>query len=50
MGVNLMLMSLTTPVHLLTPQSANGIVGGAHREGLLFAYNVNAPHSAHVSL
>lgn len=30
MGVNLMLMSLTTPVHLLTPQRVNGF-GGAER-------------------
>lgn len=31
MGVNLMLMSLTTPVHLLTPQSVDGFWGGTER-------------------
>lgn len=49
MGVNLMLMSLTTPVHLLTPQSVNGF-GGAQRGIFTHVQHVNAPHSARISL
>lgn len=39
MGVNLMLMSLTTPVHLLTPQTVDGFLGGA-REVFLLSHSV----------
>lgn len=38
MGFNLMLTSLTTPVHLLTPQSINGF--GGHREVVLLPSSV----------
>lgn len=49
MGVNLMLMSLTSPVHLLTPQSANGF-GGAQRGIFTHVQCVNTPPSAQISL
>lgn len=42
MGVNLMAMSLTTPVHLLTPQSVNGF--GAHRGSFSHLQCINTPH------
>lgn len=42
MGVNLMVMSLTTPVHLLTPQSVNGF--GAHRGSFSHLQCINTPH------
>lgn len=45
MGVNLMLMSLTTPVHLLTPQRVNGF-GGAQRGIFTHIQCVNTSHSA----
>lgn len=43
MGVNLMLMSLTTPVHLLTPQSVDGF-WGAQRGIFTQPQCVNTPH------
>lgn len=49
MGVNLVLMSLTTPVHLLTPQSVNGF-GGTQRGIVTQGQGVNTPQSAQVSL
>lgn len=49
MGVNLALMSLTTPVHLLTPQGVNGF-GGAQRGIVTQGQRVNTPHSAQISL
>lgn len=49
MGVNLVLMSLTTPVHLLTPQSANGF-GGAQRAIVTQGQCVNTPRSAQIPL
>lgn len=42
MGVNLTVMSLTTPVHLLTPQSVNGF--GAHRGSFSHLQCINTPH------
>lgn len=49
MGVNLVLMSLTTPVHLLTPQSVNGF-GDTQRGTGTQGQCVNTPHSAQISL
>lgn len=49
MGVNLVLMSLTTPVHLLTPQSANGF-GGAQGAIVTQGQCVNTPRSAQIPL
>ena len=49
MGVNLMLMSLTTPVHLLTPQSVNGFEG-AQKGIFTHVQCVNTPHFAQISL
>lgn len=49
MGVNLALMSLTTRVHLLTPQSVNGL--GGTRGGIVTQGRcVNTPRAAQISL